>query len=336
MNGLTDLTVVVPTRGDGSTVLDGVGAVLSMGARLLILNNGDSSIMSPAIESFGEQVTELLEPRMFAEQLRDSANSVETEYVVVVDDDQFLLPSATADAVRILHSNESVQFAFGRILALERSAAGFRITANPKELLWREPIRWRAPTQERLLDLARCWRSGTWYSVMRRQFFASEMELAYAVRTTCSTPSATEVAAEVLGRTVVSRSLGPTALQVRSLIRPSHVLPSHNSSLSYHQWRTSSNYADEVEQFDRMVEDYVVRDAKEIAMRALPLMADDGMQLMDLVSLQAQRGRLLAQRLGVARRPGNLRVGPLVRRLLADQDTQELTRWVRRVVAAHG
>lgn len=333
---LENLTVIVPTRGDAACLSLGVGAALDRGARLLILNNGSHSVLSQPLRFYGSRVRELIQPGRFAQQLAEAHHSVTTDFSILVDDDQYLSTPAAARGVQLLNSNQQVRFAFGTNLALEQTTDGYRLVANPTELLWRDPIRRSSRPELRLRDLARCWRSGTWYSVMRRDFLEATMSLATEARAIASSPSATEVAVETLGRSVASISIGRTVLQVRSLVRPSHQLPFHNSTLSYHQWRSTASYGDEVQAFDAVVCNAVKSVDSGTVEKVLQLVADDRQGLADRSLLQLKRLENLAGRAGLRLHVPNLSLASVTPSLTGREEVARLDAWARAIIQRYG
>jgi len=330
LNTLSDVTLVVHTRNPGDLIPQGFQPAIDLGAHVLIMANGENPIPLEGFRSNG-QIRQVHNPDGYVEQIASWPGHVTTRLAMLVDEDSAVLPHALASATTKLRNIEGPRVAVGVPLVLKGFDWGLRLESNPHRQLRHSMDAPLDGVPERLADLARLWRSRSWYSLMSTDFASTIFPVAAWCLGTTSCPSSAETAVELLERCFTSAVPTGYAFNVRSLIRPSHEYPVGYRNLSYHSWRTDERYINEVRDFDAYVLASIPQRHHNAARRCLELTADDNTPTFDRARIVTDGVRKRLRRLFRVHqngRPKLPRLRPSVSRCIHADDVPVLTTWV--------
>lgn len=247
--GLSDLTIVIPTRDRPDAVARQLRFWGNSDAQLLILDNGNKRSID-AISA--PNVCYQYKAGDFLGQLKALSGLISTPFAIFCDDDNLLVPSGLVQARLCLESDKDALFSWGR-------AANFQVTLGRVYLdeVYGKSGSANADScdpMSRLRYLLDEYRPSAWYAVHRSGYFVQWAEAAANLFEKCTSMYACEVGTEIAafanGRGVHT----PRLLLLRSLENPPIGRNSVGRTLGFAEWFASPRFSHEVRDFWAILE----------------------------------------------------------------------------------
>lgn len=174
---LEQLTVVIPTYNRRRQMLRGVGYWGGMDLSVIYLDGSDDRLEQHVVEEFSANISYNYFPIGLLERLAAAPDLVKTPYVILLPDDEFLLPSALKSIISVLDKNS-------QLVACAGAALGFDVkTSEPFVCgvsVYENLIGYKADhdrAHDRLIHAANNFRPGLIYSVTRRDVWIDCIQL---------------------------------------------------------------------------------------------------------------------------------------------------------------
>ncbi|SVC44256.1 uncharacterized protein METZ01_LOCUS297110, partial [marine metagenome] len=246
---LSNLTVIVPSRGRPDYLLRQIRYWSSSPARLIIVD-GSNRPLSGRIRSAVEthpRIDYIHDLSSFADRLCLAGGLIETPYAVMLGDDEFHLPAGLSASVETLKKNEALVGCMGQVLSFSPVGLYRRVVfARAYPSLHGYSIRHAAPA-DRLIAAMSEYKMATCYAVLRTPTWRKSWG---AIGSWGSSP------AHELQQAMAVYLLGGLATTshvqwLRSIENPSHYVSTEESDryIYFPEWWESPRYATEQSDF---------------------------------------------------------------------------------------
>lgn len=165
---LKRLTVVIPTYNRKRQLLRGMRYWSGKGLSVIYLDGSDCPLEETEVAALSSNISYKYAPIGLMERLAIAPELVSTPYVILLPDDEFLLPSALENIISILDKNSELVACAGAALGFDvRASKPFvRGVSVYKDLIGYQATHDRA--HDRLMHAANNFRPGLIYSITRR------------------------------------------------------------------------------------------------------------------------------------------------------------------------
>jgi glycosyltransferase domain-containing protein len=216
---------------------------------VLILDNGLEPWNAEVVSGLSDNVHYSHDAGGFYRQFRQSGELVETEYVVLVDDDNFLLDEGLEACILELERHADLIAVSGSMCNF-RSWRGRVILNAPK----REYIKYTLDSpdiEDRVSHKFNPYDVTGWYAVQRREVFRLIMPVVADVSEEVACAYSSEIGLE-MGLAILGPTKNiPDLTVLRSLENPPENDAGHSRSLHFHTWWLDERYRHETDDFVR-------------------------------------------------------------------------------------
>lgn len=247
MSQLSRLTLVTPTYNRQRFALRSMQFWSGKGAHLIMLDGSSQPISQECLVGLGDNIQYVWMPVSLEERLRKATQMVDTEYVVMLADDEFFLPSALEACVEYLNDNLDTVAAVGRCANFWPSR--YQLKANQRYPFWQSLA--QNDPRDRILHHASAYQASSCYAVARAKPWTLCLQTAAAMK--FSTPYAIEIQIEFMMTYMGKIKILDDLMWLRSGENHPVQFSGWDRKLEFHQWYGNKRFQEEVTAFTDVI-----------------------------------------------------------------------------------